>query len=161
MVKNPLLFFSMQLDDTPQLNIGRLFLIDLDKGGYIGRWMATSGLGNHQDQGDWSKQGGGVIPPNYKLQGCNFYRVATKPRWQDLNGIRTNTYEVRPVAVTTTDGVVRSELLIHRSRFSAPQSGSLGCIVLKDTEFEDFEKVFKASCSQLEEVRLLVGYTFD
>lgn len=161
MVKNPLLFFSMQLDATPQLNIGRLFLIDLDKGGHIGRWMATSGLGNYQDQGDWSKQGGGVIPPNYKLKNTNFYRVSTKPVWQSLNGIDTNTYEIRPTNVTTTDGVERSELLIHRSRFSAPQSGSLGCIVMKDSEFEDFEKTFKASCSQVEEVRLLVGYTFD
>ena len=161
MVKNPLLFFCMELDNTPQLNIGRLFLMDLDQGGIVGRWMATSGLGDYQGEGDWSKQGGGVIPPNYRLKGTNFYRVATGPRWQNLNGIQGNTYEIRPVSVTTTDGVQRSELLIHRSRYSAPQSGSLGCIVLKDSEFSDFEKVFKASCSQLEEVRLLVGYTFD
>ncbi|WP_225896519.1 hypothetical protein [Amazonocrinis nigriterrae] len=51
------LFFAMQLDSTPQLNRGRLFLIDDDKG-IIGRWIATSGLGAYQEKGDWSKQGG-------------------------------------------------------------------------------------------------------
>lgn len=160
-MNNPLLFFSMQLDSTPQLNIGRLFLMDLDKGGITNWWMATSGIGDWQDRGDWSHQGGGVIPPTYKLKGCNFYRVSTKPVWQSLGGIDTNTYAISPVAVVTQDGVERSELLIHRSRYSSPQSGSLGCIVLKDSEFKDFEKVFATTCGQLESVRLLVGYTFD
>ncbi len=34
----------------------------------MGRWVSTSGLGAFQDVGDWSKQGGGVIPATYQ---CN------------------------------------------------------------------------------------------
>ncbi len=60
-----ILVFSMELDSTPRLNRGRLALIDTD-GGVVGRWVSTSGLGAFQDVGDWSKQGGGVIPATYQ-----------------------------------------------------------------------------------------------
>lgn len=136
-------------------------MIDPDKQGIIGRWIATSGVGQWQGIGDWSKQGGGVIPPNYKLQGIPIYKVSTKPRWQSLGGIDTNTYEIQPITVKTSDGVNRSELLIHESRYSLPMSGSLGCIVLPEVEFTDFEKTYKKECNHLSEVSLLVGYTFD
>lgn len=162
MIENPLLMFTMQLDNTPALNMGRLFLIDSKNRGIVGRWVASSGLGNFQSEGGWSKQGGGVIPPTYKLSGnVTFYSVATKPVWQDLNGIETNTYKISPEMVTTSDGTQRSELLIHKSRFAAPMSGSLGCIVLPESEFADFEKIYQAECGTLGQVRLLVGYTFD
>jgi hypothetical protein len=75
-LKNPLLFFAMQLDDTSELNKGRLFLIDQDLG-IVGRWVATSGLGAYQGVGDYSKQGGGCLPPTYNLsEPIAFYKVA-------------------------------------------------------------------------------------
>ena len=162
MIESPLLFFTMELDETPKLNMGRLFLIDTSDRGIVGRWVASSGLGDYQGTTGWAKQGGGVIPPTYKLaKPVSFYSVATRPVWQDLNGIQTNTYKISPEVVTTTEGVQRSELLIHRSRFAHPMSGSLGCIVLPDTEFSNFEKVYKNECGHLEQIPLLVGYTFD
>lgn len=160
MAKNPLLMFCMELDNTPALNHGRLFLLDLDTG-FIGRWVATSGLGQWQDQGHWSKQRGGVIPPNYKLKSVPFYKAATKPVRQNLSGLETNTYLIEPIAVQTIDGVQRSELLIHKSRYALPLSGSLGCIVLPEGEFSDFEKTYQRECGHLDRVKLLVGYTFD
>ncbi len=160
-IQKPLLFFSMQLDSTPNLNHGRLFLIDPDKQGIVGRWIATSGVGQWQGIGDWSKQGGGVIPPNYHLQGVPIYQVSTKARWQSLGGIDTNTYEIHPITVKTKQGVNRSELLIHESRYALPMSGSLGCIVLPEPEFKDFEQAYKKECSHVERVSLLVGYTYD
>ncbi len=160
MIKSPLLFFSMALDNTPQLNIGRLFLIDYESEGIIGRWMCTSGLGDHQHQEGYETQGGGCIPPNYQTTNVKLYWVHTRPVWQDLNGLKTNTYAIDPNEVRLRDGRKRSELLIHRSRFSAPQSGSLGCIVLPDTEFQDFERDFAEECGYLERVRMVVGYVF-
>lgn len=160
MAQNPLLFFSMQLDGSPALNMGRLFLID-QAAGIVGRWIATSGVGGWQNVGNWSHQGGGCIPPNYKLKDVPFYKVSTNPVWQSLGGIDTNTYEIDPMTVSTDDGVERGELLIHRSRFASPMSGSLGCIVLPDSEFSDFETTYKKECSHLEQIPLLVGYTYD
>jgi hypothetical protein len=158
-ITKPFLFFSMQLDASPQLNMGRLFLID-EKLGFIGRWIATSGLGDYQDVGEWSKQGGGCIPPNYRLKGVPFYKVHTKPIYQSLGGINSNTYYIDPITVQTDDGIDRGELLIHKSRFALPMSGSLGCVVLPDSEFSDFEKTF-FKCSKFETVPLLVGYVFQ
>ncbi len=157
-LKQPLLFFAMQLDETPELNRGRLFLCDYEQG-IIGRWIATSGLGNHQGARDWSKQGGGVIPPTYELsKPLAFYTVATKPvDLRNVKGVEGNGYPITPFAVTTKDGIERSDLLIHRD---ANVPGSLGCLVLPESEFADFEKVFKEQCSSVDSVKLLVGYTY-
>ena len=152
------LFFSMQLDETPQLNRGRIFLID-DNRGIIGRWIATSGVGTFQDVGDWSKQGGGVIPPLYEVKDApNFYTVATKPvDLRHVKGVEGNGYAITPFEVVTKQGVKRSDLLIHKDA-NAP--GSLGCIVLPPGEFEDFEKVFAREAKGLSDVKLSVGYTY-
>jgi hypothetical protein len=153
-----LLFFSMQLDETPALNRGRLFLIDEEKG-IIGRWVATSGLGQFQEAGDWSKQGGGVIPATYQLsKDLPFYTVATKPTdLRNVKGVEGNGYVISPYQVTTKEGVSRSDLLIHKDA-NAP--GSLGCIVLPPEEFTSFEKVYQTSCHKLDSVNLLVGYCY-
>lgn len=158
MLNQPFLFFAMQLDETPQLNRGRLFLCDYQQG-IIQRWVATSGLGQYQGVKDWSKQGGGVIPPTYELSNAlAFYQVATKPiDLRHVKGVEGNGYTLAPFAVTTKQGVNRSDLLIHRD---ANTPGSLGCIVLADSEFQDFEKTFLAFCSHFEKVKLLVGYTY-
>ena len=63
-LKYPFFVFSMPLDNTPQLNQGRLCLRDWERGD-LGRWVATSGLGQFQKIGGWSKQGGGVCPAAY------------------------------------------------------------------------------------------------
>ena len=153
-----LLFFSMQLDDTPELNRGRLFLIDEEKG-IVGRWIATSGLGQYQKTGDWSKQGGGVIPATYQLsKDLPFYTVATKPiDLRNVKGVEGNGYAISPYEVTTKEGVIRGDLLIHKD---ANVPGTLGCIGLPPEEFTSFEKIYQANCSSLLSVNLLVGYCY-
>lgn len=152
------LFFAMQLDNSPQLNRGRIFLIDDDRG-IVGRWVATSGVGSFQDMGDWSKQGGGVIPPLYEVKDApSFYKVSTKPvDLRHVKGVEANGYAISPFEVVTKQGVKRSDLLIHKDA-NAP--GSLGCIVLPLQEFEDFEKVFTREAKGLTDVNLSVGYTY-
>lgn len=152
------LIFSMQLDNTPELNRGRLMLYDYNRG-HLGRWVATSGLGMYQKIGGWSKQGGGVIPATYH---CNptfaNYWVQTKPTYlPDTKGVEGNGYEIKPFAVRTKEGVERSDLLIHRD---ANVPGSMGCIVLADEEFEDFEKVFETATVGIDKVKLWIQYLF-
>lgn len=166
-MQNPLLIFSMALDDTPVVNVGRLFLVDLDKGIQDKhKWQCTSGVGAWQGNKSWSHPRGGVIPPTYKLNSNpGFYQVSTIPVFQDLGGINTNTYRITPESVVTTDDVERSEFLIHAARYDdLSRIASLGCIVLPESEFRGnndcFEETYKRECSHLKTVRLLVLYTF-
>lgn len=158
MLEKPFLVFSMPLDNTPQLNNGRLVLYDYERG-HIGRWVATSGLGMWQKIGGWSKQGGGVIPATYQ---CNptfaNYWVQVAPIDLDhVKGVEGDGYCITPFAVRTKEGVNRSDLLIHKDA-NAP--GSLGCIVLPSDEFADFQKTFDRELIGHEKVKLFVQYDF-
>ena len=157
-LKQPFLIFSMPLDNTPQLNQGRLVLYDWEKG-HLGRWVATSGLGAYQRIGGWSKQGGGVCPATYQ---CNptfsNYWVDVEPTpLPHVKGVEGNGYAITPFAVRTKEGVQRSDLLIHRD---ANVPGSMGCIVLPDDEFKDFESTFTDLCAGHERVKLWIQYDF-
>jgi hypothetical protein len=156
-LKQPFLFFAMQLDNTPQLNAGRLFLIDYEQG-IVGRWVATSGLGAYQKIGGYNKQGGGCIPPTYELSPpLNKYLVQCEPTYlPHVKGVEGNGYEIKPFEVKTRQGIERSDLLIHRD---ANVPGSMGCIVLPGDEFADFEKAFNRQCPA-GKIPLWVGYTF-
>lgn len=154
-----ILVFAMELDDTPELNKGRLALIDLESLGIVGRWVATSGVGSKQGVGDWSKQRGGVIPATYQ---CNpsfsNYWVQVEPiDLSHVKGVEGWAYPITPFEVCTKEGVKRSDLLIH---LDANVPGSLGCIVLPKSEYEDFREVFEAECQGMEKVKLFVIYTF-
>ncbi len=156
-LSEPLLIFSMQLDNTSALNSGRLALIDRTLG-MIGRWVATSGLGAWQKIGGYNKQGGGCIPPTYELSPLlPFYYVDSEPTdLSHVKGVEGNGYIISPYSVTTRAGVTRSDLLIHKD---ANVPGSMGCIVLPEgDEWNDFEKVFTRQCSG--KVPLTVVYTF-
>ncbi|MBD2771993.1 hypothetical protein [Iningainema tapete] len=152
-----LLFFTMPLDETPALNKGRLFLIDETKG-IVGRWVATSSTGDKQGVKDWNIRGG-VIPATYELnQPLSFYSVAVNPvNLKHVKGVEGNGYPITPFEVKTKDGGTRSDLLIHKD---ANIPGSMGCIVLPETEFADFEKEFKKHAEGQNTVKLLVGYTY-
>jgi hypothetical protein len=154
-----ILVFAMQLDRSWDLNKGRLTLIDTE-GGILGRWVATSGLGAHQNVGGWSKQGGGVIPATYQ---CNptfdNYWVDTKPLDRSsVKGIEGMAYPITPFEVRTKEGVTRSDLMVH---LDANVPGSMGCVAIvgKD-EYEDFCKVFERECSDVDKVKLFVIYTY-
>jgi hypothetical protein len=150
--------FSMPLDNTPQLNQGRLVLYDYDDG-VLCRWVATTGLGQWQKIGGWSKQGGGVCPATYQ---CNpsfsNYWVAVAPvDLSHVKGVEGDGYPITPFAVRTKEGVQRSDLLIHRD---ANVPGSMGCIVLPTDEFDDFQKSFESQCKGLDKVKLWIQYDF-
>jgi hypothetical protein len=158
MLDKPFLVFSMPLDNTPQLNRGRLVLYDWE-GGQIARWVATSGLGQWQKIGGWSKQGGGVIPAPYQ---CNptfdNYWVQVNPiDLSHLKGVEGDAYRITPFEVRTKDGVERSDLLIHRD---ANVPGSLGCIVMDEDEFEDFCQTFASVLVGHEKIKLWIQYDF-
>lgn len=154
-----ILVFSMYLDSTPELNRGRIALIDTDNGGVIGRWVATSGVGTYQDVGDWSKQRGGCLPATYQ---CNptfdNYWVHTEPVDRtNVKGIESWAFPITPFSVRTREGVQRSDLMIH---LDANVPGSLGCIVMSQEEYTDFYRVFQSECVHMEKVKLFVIYSY-
>jgi hypothetical protein len=153
--EQPFLIFSMPLDNTSELNRGRLVLYDWEQG-HLGRWVATSGLGQYQRIGGWSKQGGGVLPAPYQ---CNpkFANYWVDVDLSHVKGVEGSGYAITPFAVRTKEGVQRSDLLIHRD---ANVPGSMGCIVLVDDEYEDFEKTFGEMCQGHQKVKLWVQYDF-
>ena len=152
-----LLFFTMALDETSELNRGRLFLVD-ETEGIVGRWVATSSTVDKQGVKDWNVRGG-VIPPTYELSSpLPFYFVTVNPvDLRNVKGVEGNGYAITPFEVTTIGGGTRSDLLIHKD---ANVPGSMGCIVLPESEFTDFEKAFQKYCQGQNTVKLLVGYTY-
>lgn len=158
MLNNPFLMFSMELDSTPELNRGRLSLLDWNTG-FLGRWVATSGLGVYQKIGGWSKQGGGVMPATYQCNPAfdNYWVDVKSVDRSEVRGIEGNAFVVTPYSVTTKEGTNRSDLMIHRD---ANVPGSLGCIVLPDSEFKDFEEKFPVICKGHNKVKLWVQYNY-
>lgn len=158
MLKQPFLIFSMQLDNTPTLNQGRLVLYDWEIG-HIGRWVATSGLGQYQKIGGYNKQGGGVCPPPYACNPsfANYWVEVTPVNLAHVRGIEGNGYPMTPFEVRTKEGTERSDLLIHRD---ANVPGSMGCIVLPGDEYKNFEQVFQDQCAGHDKVKLWVQYDF-
>lgn len=148
----------MPLDNTPALNRGRLVLYD-GESGHINRWVATSGVGSWQKIGGWSKQGGGVMPATYQCDPtfANYWVDVSPVNLSHVKGVEGNGYPIAPFAVRTKEGVNRSDLLIHRD---ANVPGSLGCIVLPDGEFKDFEATFARELIGHERIKLWVQYDF-
>jgi hypothetical protein len=142
-----MLMFAMGLDDTGELNRGRLVLIER-KRGLIGRWVATSGLGAYQGVGDWNHVGGGVIPATYQMaKPVPWYKVAVKPTdLTQVKGVEGNAYAITPFEIETKEGTERSDVMIHRD---ANVPGSMGCIVLMGNDFADFERVYNRECGLL------------
>jgi hypothetical protein len=158
MLNQPFLMFVMPLDNTPELNRGRLMLMDYEKG-IIGRWVATSGLGQYQKIGGWSKQGGGVCPATYQCNPsfANYWVDVAPLDRQGVKGIDGDAYSITPFEVRTKDGVERSDLMIHRD---ANVPGSMGCIVMDDSEFKDFCKTFNLELIGHEKIKLWIAYQF-
>jgi hypothetical protein len=158
MLERPFLVFSMPLDNTPQLNQGRIVLYDFDRG-HIGRWVATSGLGQYQKIGGWSKQGGGVCPAPYQCNPsfANYWMQVAPLDLSHVKGVEGNGYRLTPFAVRTKEGVERSDLLIHRD---ANVPGSMGCIVLPDDEFSSFEQTISKELTGHDQIKLWIQYDF-
>ena len=157
------LIFAMALDSDLVLNRGRLILFDRTRGP-IGRWVATSGLPQFQDVGDWNHPGGGEMPPTYQLKSpIPWYKVAIVPTdLRNTKGVEGNGYAITPFEVETKEGVERSDIMIHRD---ANVPGTLACIGLQGMpEWNDFERVWKLETAKLpadvKTVDLSVIYTY-
>jgi hypothetical protein len=158
MLTAPFLVLSLQLDLDTQINCGRLFLYDFEKG-HLGHWIATSGLGQYQKPGDWEHKGGGVLPPPHC---CNpkfaNYWVETEPQdGSDIKGIEGDMFIITPEYVSLGNGVKRGLFRIHRD---ANVPGTLGCIGLPGGEFNDFKSAFQSLTEGHEKVKLWVQYDY-
>jgi hypothetical protein len=118
-----LLRFNLDLEDTSDLLVGTLQLLQDDK--EVNAYIATSSLRGRQGDHDW-EQRGGVLPPNELLGVGKFYKVATTPLYMpDIKGVQGNFFPITPFEVET-DGATRGDFGIH---FDANVPGSLGCVV--------------------------------
>jgi hypothetical protein len=113
----------------------------------------------YQRIGGWSKQGGGVCPAPYQCNPsfANYWMQVAPLDLSHVKGVEGNGYPLTPFEVRTKEGVKRSDLLIHRD---ANVPGSMGCIVLPDDEFEDFERVMAREAIGHEKIKLFIQYDF-
>ena len=129
------LVFSGHYDRDPGLDSYIMALTD-DKQGQINEWSVTSSHVNGQQRGD-QHTWGGLIPPVHHVRNLDKYEVLLIPEdSSDVVGVGGSFYRILPYKVTTKNGTDRSALGIHRD---ANNPGSLGCIVMNDFNFTDFE----------------------
>lgn len=130
--------FSMGFDSKKGLDYGILSLNHLSNG-FIQKWLVTTSTVNKQKR-EHQHVWGGLIPQNSETKQKN-YSVALSPIDLKYNkGVRGNFYPIHPFKVETTKGVKRSDLGIH---LDANVPGSLGCLVMNQYNFSEFEEYMK------------------
>lgn len=153
-LNDPILMFSMLVDNTSLLNQGRLSLWSYEKG-HIWQWICTSGIGQYQRIGGWSKQRGGVCPPNAKTTPkIGWYKL--KPKIYH-GTIVSEGFLITPNEITTTDGVMRSEIMLHEDKGN---DGSYGCLVLPKEEYIHARDTILHTSTHLDSIKLGVIYTW-
>lgn len=148
--------FSMHFDRDKGLDQGRLCLRHIEKG-TLEIWKATSSTTVRQYSESFHYRKG-LIPPEYRVPGLKSWQVNTKPIDLSQNkGVKGNFYKINPHEVKTDKGGVRSDFGIHKD---ANVPGSLGCIVLTDERFRDFEKEMSQLSKQgVDSLPLFVTYS--
>lgn len=135
---NFFLSFTMQFNRDIGLDWGRISLNSLTEGTKQ-IWLATASTSNKQEAEDFNQKGG-PIPPQYRC-GIKNWIVDLKPiPMLQTKGVEGNFYKINPHEVLTDKGTVRGDFGIHRD---ANVPGSLGCIVLTDDRFKNFELEMK------------------
>ena len=130
----PFLMFTMKLEDTHNLEAGRLALIDYTVGmnpEYI--WKSSSGLPGHQSFADQSAVGRGELPPPYRTNNPMYY-VKTEKAYSDEIGIAGYYFFISPETINV-DGTDRSMLRVH---YDANVPGTAGCIGILSKDAFDF-----------------------
>lgn len=153
----PILVLSGHYDRDPGLDQYLLALVDSKKG-HLNQWIATSSHANGQKVSS-QYQRGGLLPPIHHCRNLTKYEVDTKPL--DLThqaGVRGNFYKILPFEVTTVSGTKRSDFGIH---FDANVPGSLGCIVMNQHNWKDFEATITnlRLVEKVERIPLFVYYS--
>ena len=130
------LVFSGHYDRDPGLDEYIMALTD-EKEGQINEWTVTSSHINGQQEGD-QHQRGGLIPPVHHVKNLKKYEVMLIPEdSRQVKGVEGNFYRILPYEIETKSGGKRSALGIHRD---ANLPGSMGCIVMNQFNFDDFEE---------------------
>lgn len=129
------LLFTQHFDRDKGLDYGRLSLNSLSEGTKV-IWVATSSVSSKQYSESFHVRGG-LIPPQYRCPKLPKYDVLTNPiPLPHVKGVEGNFYKIEPHFVVTDRGTTRSDFGIH---LDANVPGSLGCIVLSESRFYDFE----------------------
>ena len=130
------LFFSSHFDRDRGLDQGRLSLNHLING-TIDIWVASSSYQSKQYSESFHERGG-YLPPQYRIKNLKNYQVTTKPiDLTHTKGVRGNFYQILPYEVVTDKGGQRGDFGIH---LDADYPGSLGCIVMNQKRFSQFEE---------------------
>lgn len=150
------LIFSSHFDRDIGIDVGRLVLHHL-KFGHQKIWISYSSHASGQEREGFHKRGG-ILPPQYRVKDLPHWTVFTIPEDSShVKGVEGNFYRISPYEVVTDMGGVRSAFGIHRDA-NAP--GSLGCIVMSDDRFADFESEMRSLwLSGVNEVPLIVVYS--
>lgn len=139
------LVYSGHWDRDKGLDYGRLTLNHLLDGN-LRIWIATSSNASRQNYKDQFEKYG-ALPAN-NVTTTRKYHILTIPEdSRHVKGVEGNFYRIYPNIITTVTGTTRSACGIHRD---ANLPGSLGCIVMSDDRFNDFERVI----SQLKEQKI-------
>lgn len=126
--------FTGHYDRDRGLDWGRLRLDSLSEGN-IKIWIATSSISTKQGRESFHQRGG-LLPPDYRCKGKIKWSVSLNPIYLPVQGVEGNFYQISPFQVVTDRGGIRSDFGIHRD---ANSPGSLGCIVMSDDRFSQFE----------------------
>lgn len=133
-MSNFFLNFIGHYDRDKGLDQGRLRLDSLSEGN-LKIWIATSSISTKQGKESFHQRGG-LLPPDYRCKGKIQWRVKLTPIYLPNKGVDGNFYPLSPYQVETDRGGIRSDFGIHRD---ANVPGSLGCIVMCDKRFAEFE----------------------
>lgn len=133
---NYFLLFTSHFDRDQGLDYGRLSIRNWSQG-TTHIWKATSSYATKQYAESFHERGG-MLPPDYRVKNLPFYTINTQPVPLDhIKGVEGNFYQIFPFEVITDRGGKRSDFGIHKDA-NAP--GSLGCIVMSDDRFAQFEQ---------------------
>lgn len=136
MDRNYYLVYSGHWDRDKGQDYGRLTLNHLTEGN-IRIWVATTSIAKRQ-----------AYRHQFELYGClpannvtttKKYQILTTPEdSRHVRGVEGSFYRIYPNRIVTTRGTTRTACGIHKD---AGTTGSLGCIVMSDTRFQQFESV--------------------
>lgn len=155
MSNNYFLVYSGHWDRDRGLDHGRLTLNSLDDGN-LKIWMATSSTANRQTYHK-QFQRYGCLPANNVTKTRKYHILTTPEDSRHVKGVEGNFYRIYPNVINTIQGTVRTACGIHRD---ANLPGSLGCVVLTDNRFKDFEQTIASLKTQgIKKIPLQVQYS--
>ena len=135
MVNDYFLIFNSHFDRNKGLDQGRLSLVSL-YAGTLDIWLAASSYSTKQYPESFHERGG-YLPSEYRVPGLKNWTVDTRPvDLTHVKGVAGNFYRIAPFEFKTDKGGKRSDFGIH---LDANVPGSLGCIVMNEKRFADFE----------------------